>query len=59
VAALALLAVLVVALVGAAPTVMRLLSNPAAGDPAVGTDAITVQNDAFDPRSSRSSRARP
>ena len=45
----ALLALLVVALVGAAPTVIRLLGNPAAGDPVVGTDAITVQNDAFDP----------
>jgi plastocyanin len=49
VVAIALLALLVVALVGAAPTVFRLLSNPAAGDPAVGSDAITVQNDAFDP----------
>ena len=46
---LALLASLVVALVAAAPTVILLLSNPAVGDPAVGTDAITVQNDAFDP----------
>ena len=45
----ALLALLVVALVGAAPTVIRMLGNPAAGDPVVGTDAITVQNDTFDP----------
>jgi plastocyanin len=44
-----LLTLLAVALVGAAPTVVRLLGNPAAGDPVVGTDAITVQNDAFDP----------
>lgn len=45
----AFLAVLAVVLVVAAPTVVRLLRNPAGGDPAVGADAISAHDDAFDP----------
>lgn len=44
-----LVAMLVVLLVAATPTVMRLVRDPAAGEPVVGVDHVAVRNDAFDP----------
>ncbi|HUG86585.1 MAG TPA: plastocyanin/azurin family copper-binding protein [Euzebya sp.] len=49
VVAVALVTMIVVAVVAAAPTVVRMLRNPAEADPVIGVDDITVHNDAFDP----------